>query len=160
MAIDQKTLDRIDRVAGPQGRQRFIREAILAHLEREIPPRLLELEERMSELERRITYLETLHGSKAYLSGLSEVVTRDICRDDLERNILAYFIRHEGATTPELARALLGDSGKRRTILSRLEGINRRAEELLGVPLFVLKKGIVRGKRGAWWLTNIDAITQ
>ncbi len=156
--LEQDVLDRVDRVAGPGGRQRFIREAILWRLDREIPPFVTELESRLNELESRVSRLEDLHGPQTFAGELSDVVTRQVCRDDLERRILTYFLRHGGATTPELAEALLGDSRKRRTILSRMEGINRRATELLGAPLFRLEKGVVRGKRGAWWLTDVDLL--
>jgi hypothetical protein len=45
---------------------------------------------------------------------LNDLTKTKVCRDDLDRNLLAYFLQHEGAT--------------------------------------------IKGKRGAWWLVNIEKL--
>ena len=154
--LDQKTLDRIDQLAGVNGRQKFIRAAILWRLDEELPPLLMELAEEINQLGTRVSHLETVQSTSVYLGELNDLTKTKVCRDDLDRNLLAYFLQHEGATTPELALALTGSQGKRRTILDRLDKINDRAKSILGVEIVVHRKGIVEGKRGAWWLVNAE----
>ena len=154
--LDQKTLDRIDQLAGVNGRQKFIRDAILWRLDEELPPLLMELAEEINQLGTRVSHLETVQSTSVYLGELNDLTKTKVCRDDLDRNLLAYFLQHEGATTPELALALTGSQGKRRTILDRLDKINDRAKSILGVEIVVHRKGIVEGKRGAWWLVNAE----
>ena len=156
--LDQKTLDRIDRLAGANGRQRFIRDAILWRLDEKLPPMLMDLAEEINQLGTRVSHLETVQSTSVYLGELNDLTKTKVCRDDLDRNLLAYFLQHEGATTPELALALTGSQGKRRTILDRLDKINERAKSILGVEIVVHRKGIVKGKRGAWWLVNIEQL--
>ncbi len=158
MRLDNEIIQRIDALVGRAGRQRFIRDAVLWRLNRELPPIVLDLQEQMKQLQERVAHLESLHSPTELLSNLNEVTLRKVCRDDTDRKLLQYFVQHEGATTPELAEAILGSKDKRRTILDRIAGINRRAEEFLGSPILSLEKGVVRGKRGAWWLINTHLI--
>jgi tetrahydromethanopterin S-methyltransferase subunit G len=152
--LDQKTLDLIDELAGANGRQRFIKDAILWRLDEELPPMLMELAEEINQLKTRVDHLETEQSTSVYLDELNDLTKTKVCRDDLDRKLLAYFLQHEGATTPELALALTGSQGKRRTILDRLDKINERAKSILGVEIVMHRKGIIKGKRGAWWLVN------
>ncbi len=152
--LDQKTLDLIDELAGANGRQRFIRNAILWRLDEELPPMLMELAEEIDQLKTRVGHLETEQSTSVFLDELNDLTKTKVCRDDLDRKLLAYFLQHEGATTPELALALTGSQGKRRTILDRLDKINERAKSILGVEIVMHRKGIIKGKRGAWWLVN------
>jgi len=117
--LDQKTLGRIDRLAGDNGRQRFIRDAILWRLDEDLPPMLMELAEEIDQLGTRVSHLETVQSTSVYLGELNDLTKTKVCRDDLDRNLLAYFLQHEGATTPELALPLTGSQGKLRTILDR-----------------------------------------
>jgi len=158
VTLDQEIVDRIDEVAGSRGRQRFIREAILWRLDQEMPPFVTEIMRDIEELRKRVERLESLHEKEVLLGALNDVTLRRVCRDDLDRRLIAYFVRHRGATTPELAEVLLKDKSKRRTIHSRIEGLNSRAKELLGVPILAHEKGVVDGKRGAWWLINTEYI--
>ena len=152
--LDQKTLDLIDELAGANGRQRFIKDAILWRLDEELPPMLMKLAEEIDQLKTRVEHLETEQSTSVYLDELNDLTKTKVCRDDLDRKLIAYFLQHEGATTPELALALTGSQGKRRTILDRLDKINERAKSILGVEIVMHRKGIIKGKRGAWWLVN------
>ncbi len=158
--IERELLERIDRLVGTRGRQKFIREAILWRLDQELPPPVLELVEEVEELRARVEHLESLQSPRLYLESLDKSLVSQICRDDLERRLLAYFLRHGGATTTELSAALLGSRDKRRTVLNRITGINARAVEVIGVPLLVLDRALVRGKRGAWWLVNEERLAR
>ncbi len=143
---------------GRGGRQKFIRDAILWRLDKELPPIVLDVKMELERLKARVAQLESLHTPESLLQSLNETVLRKVCRDDLDRRLLQFFIQHEGATTPELAEALLGSASKRRTILDRIDGINKRSENLLGAPILALEKGVIRGKRGAWWLVNVELL--
>ena len=156
--LDQKTLDLIDEIAGANGRQRFIKDAILWRLDEELPPMLMELAEEIDQPKTRVGHLETEQSTSVFLDELNDLTKTKVCRDDLDRKLLAYFLQHDGATTPELALALTGSQGKRRTILDRLDKINERSKTILGVEIVVHKKGIVKGKRGAWWLVNTEKL--
>ena len=151
-------LDRIDKVAGVRGRQRFIRDAILWRLDEEIPPIMLEIADEMNKLRSRVEHLEQVQSTSVYLGKMNDIAQTQICRDDLDRKLVAFFLQHEGATTPELASQLLGSSGKRRTILDRIAGINNRAEQIIGVSILQHNKGNVKGIRGAWWLINAEKV--
>jgi hypothetical protein len=158
--LDEDLLERIDKVAGSRGRQHWIREAILWRLDQEIPPMVLDLSEEVAELRARVEHLETAQETDLYHSKMNETLEREICRDDLERDIMAYILREGGATTPELSEALLGTESKRRTILDRIDKLNENAMRVIGVPILAYERGIVQGKRGAWWLINEEYITE
>lgn len=151
-------LKRIDKAAGERGRQRFIEEAILWRLDQEIPPVVMELMDEVSQLKTRVAHLEGTQSAGAISGNLNKVADSQICRDELDRRILAYFLQHEGASTPELAKNVLGSLTKRRTILDRIAKLNERATQLVGVEILRYEKGILKGKRGAWWLENRSKI--
>ncbi len=156
--LESDLLNRLDRAAGTHGRERFIRDSILYRLDEAIPPFVMSLAEEVDKLRARLDYLEASQSTSVHLSRLSKVTKEQICRDDLDRELLTFFLQNEGATTPEIAKSLLGSISKRRTILDRIERLNERAEEIIGVPLLLHEKGRVKDKRGAWWLVNIDKI--
>ncbi|MCF2135943.1 MAG: hypothetical protein K9W43_01765 [Candidatus Thorarchaeota archaeon] len=158
VTLETNVIERIDALVGRGGRQRFIRDAILWRLDRELPPIVMDLAAELERLKARVEQLENLHSPETLLQFLNDVALHKVCRDDLDRRLLRYFVQHEGATTPELAEALLGSVSKRRTVLDRIDGLNKRAEEFLGVPILTLEKGLTRGKRGAWWLINQEML--
>ena len=156
--IDQDLLDRIDQIAGERGRQKYIYDAVVWRLDEELPPVMYDLIQDVDDLKARVGHLESSQGTSVQLSELSDLARNDLCADELDRKLLAYFIRNEGATTPELARDLLGNSNKRRTVLDRIDRLNNRAVSLFGSPVFEYKKGFVKNKRGAWWITGLEYI--
>lgn len=156
--LGQDILERIDLLVGSNGRQKFIRDAITWRLDEEVPPVMLEMVDDIDGLKIRVDHLERIQSTSYYLGRLSDEVKGKVCRDDLDRKLLAYLLQHEGATTPELARSLLRANGKRRTILGRIDKLNQRARNILGVRILEHERGIVKGKRGAWWLVNAEKI--
>jgi hypothetical protein len=158
--LEKDLLERIDQLAGQNGRQRFIKESILWRLDQELPPMVLEMADAIEDLKARVDYLEQMQSSNLYLEQLNDIVDSKVCRDDLDRQMLAHFLQHEGATTTDLAKTLLGSTSKRRTILDRIDKLNKRAKQLLGVPLLEHYRGIKKGIRGAWWIINVDRIIE
>ena len=158
LRIEKDILDRIDQLAGERGRQRFIHDAILGRLDEELPPVIFDLIRDVDDLKARVTFLESSKSTSLLLSELNEVARNELCLDDVDRRLLAYFIKNEGATTPELAKNILGSRDKRRTVLDRLDKLNSRANKLFGTDLLEYKKGLVNNKRGAWWITNVDLV--
>jgi len=156
--LDSDLLEKIDKIAGDRGRQRFIIDAIQWRINEEIPPMVLELSEAIELLKKRVGHLEQTKTASIFYGGLNEVTKNEICTDDLDKKLLTFFIENEGGTTPELATALLGDSKKRRTILDRIDRLNKRARKLIGSPILEYKKGFVKDKRGAWWLVDLASI--
>jgi uncharacterized protein Yka (UPF0111/DUF47 family) len=156
--LEKELLEHIDGIAGRNGRQRFIKEAILWRLDQELPPMVLEMADAIEELKTRVDHLEQMQSTSVYLGQLNDIVDSKVCRDDLDRKLLAYFIQHEGATTTDLAKTLLGSTSKRRTILDRISKLNNRAKQILGVPILEHYKGIKKNIRGAWWIINADRI--
>lgn len=158
LRIEKDILERIDQLAGERGRQRYIRDAILGRLDEELPPVMFDLIRDVDDLKARVTFLESLKSTSLHLSELNEVARNELCLDEIDRRLLAYFIKNEGATTPELAENILGGRDKRRTVLDRLDRLNSRANKLFGTDLLEYKKGLVNDKRGAWWITNVDLV--
>ena len=156
--IDKSFLDRIDQIAGERGRQRYIHDAIVWRLDEELPPVVYDLMQEVQELRLRVEHLESTSSTSFHLGELNNVARDELCTDELDRKMLVYFIKNEGATTPELAKGLLGDSTKRRTILDRIDRLNERAKKLFGTPILEYKKGFVKDKRGAWWIVGLDHI--
>jgi hypothetical protein len=156
--LEKSLLDRIDKVAGERNRQRFIHESIEWRLNQELPPMFFELSEEITQLKTRVEHLERSQATSVFLGNLNTVANEQICADDLDRKLLAFFIRNEGGTTPELAEHLLGDNRKRRTILDRIDRLNNRSIETIGSPILEYKKGFVKNKRGAWWLVDPETI--
>ncbi|MDH4213092.1 MAG: hypothetical protein OEV85_04155 [Candidatus Thorarchaeota archaeon] len=156
--LEKSLLDRIDITAGERNRQRYIHEAIEWRLDQDLPPMFLELSEEIAQLKTRVEHLERSQATSVFLGDLNKTAKEQISADDLDRKLLAFFIRNEGGTTPELAEHLLGDAQKRRTILDRIDRLNNRAMEILGSPVLEYKKGFVRNKRGAWWLVDPTSI--
>ncbi len=156
--LDQDILERIDQLVGSHGRQRFIRDAVLWRLDQDYPPIIKELSERVDQLHARVESLERAQLTSPTRDRLNETLVSNICRDELDRKILMYFIQHTGATTIEIAQDLLGSESKRTTILNRINGMNERALKQFGSPLFILEKGMVHEKRGAWWIQDIEQI--
>ncbi|MFX1606539.1 MAG: hypothetical protein ACFFDD_11615 [Promethearchaeota archaeon] len=156
--IDKHLLDRIDQIAGERGRQRFIHDAIVWRLDEELPPIVYDLVQEVQELRVRVEHLESSSTTSYHLGELNDVARDELCSDELDRKLLAYFIKNEGATTPELANVLLGDREKRRTILDRIDRLNNRSQKLFGSPVLEYKKGFVKDKRGAWWITGLEHI--
>lgn len=152
LRLEEDTLERIDRLVGERGRQEFIRSAILSQLDQDLPPLLLDTINELDELKIRVSRLEDAQAAGVFLEQLPAVVSDQICLDDMDRELLAFFSRKEGATTPEIAGALVGDDTKRRAILDRIDRINARAESVLGRKILRYRKGIWKGKRSAWWL--------
>ncbi len=158
--LAKETLERIDLLVGSNGRQKFIADAIAWRLDQDVPPVMLEMIDDIDALKDRVTHLEKIQSTSYYIGRLSDEVKSKVCRDDLDRRLLAYLLQHEGATTPELARSLLRSNGKRRTVLGRIDKLNQRARTVLGVRILEHERGIVKGKRGAWWLVNTEKIVQ
>jgi hypothetical protein len=158
LRLEKSLLDRIDMVAGERNRQRYIHEAIEWRLDQELPPMFLELSEEITQLKHRVEHLEKSQATSVFLGDLNQTTKEQVCADDLDRKLLAFIIRNEGGTTPELAEHLLGDAQKRRTILDRIDRLNNRAIETLGSPVLEYKKGFVKDKRGAWWLVDPASI--
>jgi hypothetical protein len=156
--LEKSLLDRIDIVAGERNRQRYIHEALEWRLDQELPPMFLELSEEITQLKNRVEHLERSQTTSVFLGNLSKTAKEQVCADDIDRKLLAFFIQNEGGTTPELAEYLLGDTQKRRTILDRIDRLNNRAIETLGAPVLEYKKGFVKNKRGAWWLVDSASI--
>jgi hypothetical protein len=158
LRIEKDILDRIDQLAGERGRQRFIHDAILGRIDEELPPVMFELIHDVDDLKARVTFLESSKSTSLHLSELNDVARNELCLDEVDRKLLAYFIKNEGATTPELAENILGDRDKRRTVLDRLDKLNNRAKKLFGTDILEYKKGLVNNKRGAWWITKVDLV--
>ncbi len=158
LRIDKILLDRIDQIAGERGRQRYIHDAIVWRLDEELPPVVYDLVQEVQELRARVEHLESSSATSFHLGELNEKARNELCTDELDRKLLAYFIKNEGATTPELAEGLLGNSDKRRTILDRIDRLNNRGQKLFGTTVLEYKKGFVKNKRGAWWITGLEHI--
>ncbi|OLS30977.1 MAG: hypothetical protein ThorAB25_06350 [Candidatus Thorarchaeota archaeon AB_25] len=158
LRIDKRLLDRIDQIAGERGRQRYIHDAIVWRLDEELPPVVYDLVQEVQELRARVEHLESSSATSFHLGELNEKARNELCTDELDRKLLAYFIKNEGATTPELAEGLLGNSDKRRTILDRIDRLNNRGQKLFGTTVLEYKKGFVKNKRGAWWITGLEHI--
>lgn len=158
LRIESDLLDRIDQVAGERGRQKYIHDAIVWRLDEELPPVVYDLVQEVQELRLRVEHLEGSSSTSFHLGELNEVARHDLCSDELDRKLLAIFIRKEGATTPELAMDLLGDRNKRRTVLDRIDRLNKRAQSLFGVPVLEYKKGFFKNKRGAWWIIGLEHV--
>ncbi|MBY8996831.1 MAG: hypothetical protein KGD60_03795 [Candidatus Thorarchaeota archaeon] len=156
--IDTSLLDRIDQIAGERGRQKYIHDAIVWRLDEELPPVVYDLVQDVEALKARVEHLESSRATSVQLGELNDVARNELCSDELDRKLLAYFIKTEGATTPEIAEGLLGNSDKRRTVLDRIDRLNNRAQKLFGAPLLEYKKGFVKNKRGAWWITGLEYI--
>jgi hypothetical protein len=160
VSLDNETLKRIDSLAGERGRQRFIKDAILWRLDQEIPPVVFELIRDVEQLQQRVEHLEGIRSSSVYIGGMNETIKTQVCRDDLDRKIIAYFLQHEGASTPELAKKFLKDAEKRKTIHVRIRKLNDRSKEALGSRILRYEKGEVKGKRDAWWLVEPDLVRE
>jgi hypothetical protein len=160
LRLDRETLARIDGIVGERGRQRFIKDAIFWRLDQEIPPIVFELKESVEQLQERVDYLEGARSTSVFTGEMSDIVKTKVCRDDLDRKIIAYFLQHEGASTPELAQKLLDDSSKRKTIHVRIRKLNDRSEKVLGSRILRYEKGEVKEKRGAWWLVEPDLVRE
>ena len=158
LRIETDLLDRIDQIAGERGRQRYIHDAIIWRLDEELPPVVYDLIKDVDDLKARVGYLESSRATSIELGELNEVAREELCSDELDRKMLAYFIRKEGATTPELAKDLLGNRNKRRTILDRIDRLNTRAQSLFGSPILEYRKGFVKNKRGAWWIIGLEFV--
>ena len=158
LRIDKRLLDRIDQIAGERGRQRYIHDAIVWRLDEELPPVVYDLVQEVQELRARVEHLESSSATSFHLGELNDKARNELCTDELDRKLLAYFIKNEGATTPELAEGLLGNSDKRRTILDRIDRLNNRGQKLFGTTVLEYKKGFVKNKRGAWWITGLEHI--
>ncbi len=156
--MDQSLLDRIDQIAGERGRQKYIHDAVVWRLDEELPPVVFDLVQDVEALKARVEHLENARATSVQLSELNDVARNELCSDELDRKLLAYFIKNEGATTPEIADGLLGNSEKRRTVLDRIDRLNKRAHQLFDAPVLVYRKGFVKNKRGAWWITNLEHI--
>ncbi len=154
--LPSEIIDRIDRLVGEAGRQKYIRDSVISRLEEELPPVVNELILEIEDLKSRVSYLERIRDTSVYRGDLNETVKMKVCRDELDRKLLAHIIRNRGATTPDLAEELLGDAQKRRTVLDRLGKLNQRAEEILGGPILRYERGELDGKRGAWWAIDPD----
>ncbi|MHA2212686.1 MAG: hypothetical protein ACW992_05960, partial [Candidatus Thorarchaeota archaeon] len=94
LRIEPDLLERIDRLVGKSGRQRFIKDAINWRLEQDLPPIVMEIAEDVEELRRRVDHLESTQSASVYMEDLSDIVRNKVCRDDLDRRILAYFLQH------------------------------------------------------------------
>ncbi|MFW9801325.1 MAG: hypothetical protein ACFFFC_01640 [Candidatus Thorarchaeota archaeon] len=160
VTLDEETLKRIDAMAGERGRQRFIKEAILWRLDQELPPVVFELIRDVEQLQERVEHLEGIRSTSVYIGGMNETVRAQVCRDDLDRNLVAYFLQHEGASTPELAKKFLKDANKRKTIHVRIRKLNDRSKTVLGARILRYEKGEVKGKRDAWWLIEPDLVRE
>lgn len=156
--LSQDMIDRIDRLVGESGRQKYIRDAVEFRLNEEIPPVVNELILEVDELKNRVSYLERIRDTSVYRGDLSDVIKLQVCRDELDRNLIAYIVRNRGATTPELAEDILGDSTKRKTVRNRIVKLNDRALEQLGHPILEYERGERDGKRNAWWAIDPDAL--
>ncbi|TXT57763.1 MAG: hypothetical protein BAJATHORv1_10470 [Candidatus Thorarchaeota archaeon] len=163
LRLSNDILEKIDLIAGERGRQRFIEDAVkwrlLWKLDEDVPPIITQMLEDIIALQERVTFLEQERASSMYLGGFNDVTNDEICRDDLDRKIIAHLLQYEGATTPELAQWLLGSETKRRTILDRLNRLNSRFQEVFGKEVLHFEQGIFRGKRGAWWIKEPKLIT-
>jgi hypothetical protein len=156
--LDRETLDRIDGIVGERGRQRFIKDAIFWRLDQEIPPIVFELKESVEQLQERVEYLEGARSTSVFAGKMSDIVKTQVCKDDLDRKIIAFFLQYEGASTPELAQKLLDDASKRKTIHVRIRKLNDRSEKVLGSRILRYEKGEVKEKRGAWWLVEPNLV--
>ncbi len=154
--LSRDIIDRIDRLVGEAGRQKFIRDSVVTRLDEDLPPAVNEILLELEDLKTRVSYLERIRDTSVYRGDLNEDVKTKVCRDELDRKLLAYIIKNRGATTPELAEEHLGDSSKRRTVLDRLGKLNERAKEILGNPILRYERGELDGKRGAWWAIDPD----
>ena len=157
--IEKDLLDRIDKIAGERGRQKFIYDAIVGHLDEELPPAVYDLLQDVDDLKARVAFLESSRPVSMQMSELNDIARNELCLDEIDRKILAYFLRYEGATTPELAQDALGGVLTPRSVRTRVENLNARAKKLFKKPILVFKKGIVGNKRSAWWITNSDLVT-
>ncbi len=158
LRLSKDLLVRIDRLAGENGRQRFIEDAINWRLDQELPPVVLDLVDQVENLRARVEYLENVQETSVYRGDLKEFVKENICRDEIDERILSYFIQHKGATTPELGEEILGSPKKRRTVHSRIVKMNEQANEHLGEEILRLEKSEIDGKRGAWWITSYSLL--
>ena len=158
LRLDRETIERIDELVGESGRQRFIREAVLERLDNDLPSVVYDLMEEMKQISARVEYLEDLRDTSVFRGELNEIIKTRVCRDELDRKLLAYILQFRGATTPELSEELLGTSEKRRTILDRIAKLNERAQSEIGHKILRHERGEQQGKRGAWWAIDPDEL--
>jgi hypothetical protein len=158
--LSRSIVDRIDQLVGESGRQRYIRDSISYRLDEDLPPVVYELMNEVEQLKARVGHLENAQATSVYNRQMNDIVRTKVCRDEFDRKMLTYFLQHRGATAPELAKELLSDPGKRRTIVDRISKMNGRAEEFLGVVILQFQKGEMDGKRGAWWVVNVEQIVE
>ena len=158
--LSRNVVDRIDQLVGESGRQKYIRDSITYRLDEDLPPVVYELKDEVEQLKARVGHLENTQATSVFNRQMNEISRTKVCRDEFDRKMLTYFLQHRGATTPELAEELLKDSSKRRTIVDRISKMNGRAEEFLGVVVLQFQKGEMDGKRGAWWVVNIENIVE
>ena len=102
--FSQEAIDRIDRLVGEAGRQKYIRDAVIARLDGDIPPAVSELIVDVEDLKARVSYLEQLRDTNVFRGSLNEIVKMKVCRDELDRNLVVHIIKSRGATTPELEK--------------------------------------------------------
>ncbi|MHA2361548.1 MAG: hypothetical protein ACXAB6_06430, partial [Candidatus Thorarchaeota archaeon] len=91
--LERDILERIDLLAGENGRQRFIKDAILWRLDEELPPLVLELAKDLDEIRSRVEHLEQYQSTSVYLGSLSDSVKTKVCRDGIDRDLLGYFLQ-------------------------------------------------------------------
>ncbi len=154
-------VERIDKLVGKSRRNQFILEAILWRLDLQdpagIPPTITQLAQEIEDLRERLEHLEEIHKRAAQRDELSATIRTKVCRDDLDRELLRYLLKHNGATTVELADAV---GRKRRTIHDRLTKLNDRAIEITGGSILRFERGYVGGKRNAWWIDEPELLTR
>ncbi len=158
--LSRNVVDRIDQLVGESGRQKYIRDSITYRLDEDLPPVVYELMDEVEQLKARVGHLEKTQTTSVFNRQMNETTRTKVCRDEFDRKMLTYFLQHKGATTPKLAEELLKDSSKRRTIVDRISKMNARAEEFIGVTILQFQKGEMDGKRGAWWVVNIESIVE
>ncbi|RLI53362.1 MAG: hypothetical protein DRO87_11735 [Candidatus Thorarchaeota archaeon] len=159
LRLDRELLERIDIVAGEGGRNKYIEEAIVARLEGRLPPELLKVMREVEDLRERVALLESAKVVDTEVTTLPDKLKNEVCLDKLDRNIIAFILKNDGATTPELAEFVLGDVSKRRTVHARVTKINKRAIKKFGRPVLEYRKGFVKDKRGAWWISNPELVS-
>ncbi len=158
--LSRTIVDRIDHLVGENGRQKYIRDSVAYRLDEELPPVVFELIDEVEQLKSRVGHLENEQATSVFNRQMNETAKTKVCRDEFDLKMLTYFLQHRGATTPELAEELLKDPNKRRTIVDRISKMNARAEEFIGVIILQFQKGEMDGKRGAWWIVNIENIVE
>ncbi|MGQ4912459.1 MAG: hypothetical protein ACP6KW_09845 [Candidatus Thorarchaeota archaeon] len=160
LRLDRELLERIDIVAGEGGRNKYIEEAIVARLEGRLPPELLKVMREVEDLRERVALLESSKVDEVDTTiSFPDKLKNEVCLDKLDRNIITFILKNDGATTPELAEFVLGDVSKRRTVHARVTKINKRAIKKFGRPVLEYRKGFVKDKRRAWWISNPEVVS-